>query len=315
MGEWSAAAEVLEEADRLMAEVGPDPVVRLGLDWIRGERLVGVGSIPEALVTLSRATDEADALEDLQATTRAHLGLARARLAAGDPTGAAEAINPAIARWENAAGRPLPAPPTLLLTALEIAAVGNDAAEAARHGSQIVARLSGPRALYAAGLARGGRRPPLARGVARSRRRPRPTRPAGGGRRHAWAWSRRRCWCVQGAGATRRGGSRPVRSNGCARSARRRGALRAEGLASRLGSGTAGAPAGAPDALTVREGEVLALLADGLSNRGDRRRARHQRGDRCAPRGQHLRQARRPFARPGDARCVRAGARRGDAAT
>ena len=267
MGEWSAAAEVLEEADRLMAEVGPDPVVRLGLDWIRGERLVGVGSIPEALVTLSRATDEADALEDLQATTRAHLGLARARLAAGDPTGAAEAINPAIARWEDAAGRPLPAPPTLLLTALEIAAVGNDAAEAARHGSRIVARLSGPRALYAAGLAevaagRHSRAGSLEAAAAA-------TDAAG------WRWEAARMGMVAAEVLARSGGGRDEARRLAAGALERlraigsqTWALRAEGLASRLGSGPAGAPAGAPDALTVREGEVLALLADGLSNRG-----------------------------------------------
>ncbi len=102
-GEWDDALAMLGEAERSMAEVGPDPVVRLGLDWIRGERLIGLGAIPAALALLAPASDEADTLEDLQATSRARLGLARARLAAGDPAGAAEAIGPAIARWEDAA--------------------------------------------------------------------------------------------------------------------------------------------------------------------------------------------------------------------
>lgn len=43
--------------------------------------------------------------------------------------------------------------------------------------------------------------------------------------------------------------------------------LHAEDLARRLGSGPAGVTAAAPDVLTPREGEVLALLADGRSNR------------------------------------------------
>ncbi len=266
MGEWDDAANVLGEADRLMAEVGPDPVVRLGLEWIRGERLIGMGSIPDALATLARASNEADALEDLQATSRARLGLARARLAARDPVGAAEAIGPAIARWEAAPGRPLPAPPTLLLTAIEIAVAQRDAAVAEMRGRQIATRLRGHRALYAAGLVEmaAGRTPPagtLAAAVAA-------TDAAG------WRWEAGRMGVLAAEALIRVGGARQE-ARGLATDARERlralgaqmWARRAEALADRLGSGPAGGPTRAPGALTPREREVLGLLTEGRSNR------------------------------------------------
>ncbi len=267
MGEWDDAEDVLGEADRLMAEVGPDPVVRLGLEWIRGERLIGMGSIPDALATLARASNEADALEDLQATSRARLGLARARLAAGDPVGAAEAIGPAIARWEEAApGRPLPAPPTLLLTAIEIAVARRDAAVAEMRGRQIATRLRGHRALYAAGLVElaAGRTPKagtLAAAAAAA--------DAAGRRREAGRMG------ILAAEALIRGGGARQEARGLATDARERlralgaqtWARRAEALTDRLGSGPVGGPTRAPGELTPREREVLGLLTEGRSNR------------------------------------------------
>ncbi len=266
MGEWDDASALLVEAERSLAEVGPDPVVRLGLEWIRGERLIGVGSIPHALTTLAQASDEADALEDLQATSRARLGLARARLAAADPAGAAEAIGPAIARWEDAADRPLPAPPTLLLTAIEIAVAGRDAAEAEKRGQQIAARLRGPRAVYAAALVEvAAGRPPRAGTLAAAAT---ATDVAG------WRWEAARMGMVAAEALVRVGGARQE-ARGLAADALERlraigsqtWARRAEELAARLGSGPIRAPARTPGALTPREREVLALLAEGRSNR------------------------------------------------
>jgi len=266
MGEWDDASALLAEAERWLAEVGPDPVVRLGLEWIRGERLIGVGAIPDALKALVRASDEADALEDLQATSRARLGLARARLAAADPAGAAEAIGPAIARWEDAAAGPLPAPPTLLLTAIEIAAVGRDAAGAERRGHQIAARLRGPRAAYAAALVElAAGRPPRDGALEAAAA---ATDAAG------WRWEAARMCMVAAEALVRVGGARQearTLAAGAMERLRTIGSetwsLRAEDLARRLGSGPAGAPAGAAGALTPREREVLALLAEGRSNR------------------------------------------------
>jgi DNA-binding CsgD family transcriptional regulator len=265
MGEWEDASALLAEADRSLAEVGPDPVVRLGLDWIRGERLIGLGDVGDALTVLARASEEADGLEDLQATSRARLGLARARLAAGDPDGAAEAIDPAIARWEGAAGGSLPAPPTLLLTAVEIAAIGRNAAEAERRGQQIAARLRGHRAAYAAALVE------LAAG----------RMPSGGALEAAagatdaagWHWEAARM-CVVAAEALARAGGARQEARVLAGAARQRlGAIgsqawsgRLDGLARRLGSGPTAGPVD-PAALTPREREVLAMLAEGRSNR------------------------------------------------
>ena len=266
MGEWDDASGRLDEAESSLAEVGPDPVVRLGLEWIRGERLIGVGAIPEALTVLARASDEADALEDLQATSRARLGLARARLAAADPVGAAEAIGPAIARWESAAAGPLPAPPTLLLTAIEIAAVGRDSEAAEHRGRQIAARLRGPRAAYAAALVElaAGRPPPGGALEAAAAA----TDAAG------WRWEAARMRMVAAEVLVRVGGTRQE-ARALVASAHQRllsigsqtWSLHAEDLARRLGSGPAGVAAAPPGVLTPREGEVLTLLADGRSNR------------------------------------------------
>ena len=266
MGEWDDASALLTEAEDELAKVGPDPVVRLGLEWIRGERLIGVGAIADALTVLARATEEADTLEDLQATSRARLGLARARLAAGDPAGAAEAIGPAIARWEEATGGPLPAPPTLLLTAIEIAALGHDADEAERRGHQIAMRLRGPRADYAAALVElaAGRAPQVGALEAAAAA----TDAAG------WHWEAARMCMVAAEALVRVGGARQEAWT-LAAAARQRlhaigsqtWALRAEVLAGRLGSGPAAERAGAPGGLTPREREVLALLVEGRSNR------------------------------------------------
>ena len=54
-----------------------------------------------------------------------------------------------------------------------------------------------------------------------------------------------------------------------------------------------------PDDLTPREAEVLALIAEGLHQRRDRRAARRQRRDGQEPRQPHLRQGRRPRPRAG----------------
>lgn len=265
-GEWDDASARLAEAESELAEVGPDPVVRLGIDWIRGERLIGLGAMPDALATLARASEEADALKDLQATSRARLGLARARLAAGDPVGAAEAIEPAIARWEDAEGGPLPAPPTLLLTAVEVAAIGRDAAEAERRGQQIAARLRGPRAAYAAALVEvaAGRPPPSGALEAA----------AGATDAAGWHWEAARMRMVAAEALVRVAGARQEARALVASALERLGTIgseawlpRAEDLARRLGSGPPTPSGGASDSLTPREFEVLALLADGRSNR------------------------------------------------
>ena len=266
VGEWDDAAALMVDAERALAEVGPDPVVRLSLEWIRGERLIGLGAVADALTVLAQASGETDSLEDLQATSRVRLGLARARLAAGDPAGAAEAIRPAITRWEGASGGPLPVPPTLLVTAIEIAAIGRDGAEAARRGQQIAARLRGHRAAYAAALVElAAGRPPRSGSLNDAAA---ATDAAG------WHWEAARMSLIGAEALVGVSGARKEARTLAAAARQRLRALgsqewsrHADDLARRLGSGPTFGTAGASDELTPREREVLAVLAEGLSNR------------------------------------------------
>jgi DNA-binding CsgD family transcriptional regulator len=266
-GEWEATARLLTASDRALAEVGPDPVVRLGLDWIRGESALARCALEEALATLDTATGEADALGDLEAVSRARLGLARARLAAGDAAGARAALEPAIARWERAPGGALPTPPSLLVCAVETALGNGDAKEAARRAGELAARVGGPRAGYAQGLAAAaaGHRPvPGALGAA-----------AGEMEASGWRWEAARMRIV---GAEALAGLEGAREEALALASAAFTQLRAlgsegwcrrvEGLLRRLGqrAPTRGAGPGR-EGLTAREIEVLQLVAEGFSNR------------------------------------------------
>jgi DNA-binding CsgD family transcriptional regulator len=266
-GEWEATATILAAADRALAEVGPDPVVRLGLDWIRGEAALARCALEEAVAILDAASGEADALGDLEAVSRARLGLARARLAAGDPAGAAAALGPAIDRWERAPGGALPTPPSLLVCAVEAALFNGDAREAAGWAGEIEGRVEGPRAHYARALATAaaGRRP-VAGALAAA---------AGEMEASGWRWEAARMRVVGSEALARLEGAREealALAGAALTQLRALGAegwcRRVEGLLRRLGqrAPTRGAGPGR-EGLTAREIEVLQLVAEGFSNR------------------------------------------------
>ena len=95
-GQWQQADDRLTEGEQALARLGPDPMCRLGLAWLRAERLLGLGAFERALADLERILPEIDALGDLQVSTRARSALARTRLAVDDPDGAQAALLPAI---------------------------------------------------------------------------------------------------------------------------------------------------------------------------------------------------------------------------
>jgi ATP/maltotriose-dependent transcriptional regulator MalT len=266
-GEFEAADAAADVAERALAALGGDEMARLGLQIVRSMRARRVGALEQAIEGFAAAAAEAEAASAWERAWEARVGLARVRLASGDPAGAWEALAPALERWEGGPEGATPAWVALAQTGVEAANGLGDVDEAARL-ARLAARLApGPISDYADALVvlgRGGR-PPVGRleGAAAALERT--------GRRPEAARMR-----MVGAEALARlaGGEDEAAelAAGALRAHREMGgedwARRAEGLLRRLGRRAPTRRSGAlREGLTPREVEVLGLVAEGLSNR------------------------------------------------
>jgi len=242
-------------------------MARLGLQIVRAMRARRAGALEQAIEGFAAAAAAAEAASAWERAWEARVGLARVRLASGDPAGAREAIAPALARWEAEPEGPAPGWVALAQTGVEAANGVGDVEEAERL-ARLAARLApGPVSDYADALvALGrGRRPPVGRLEAAAAALER------AGRRTEAARMR-----MVGAEALARvEGGEDEAAELAARALRAHREMggedwahRAEGLLRRLGRRAPTRRAGAlREGLTPREAEVLGLVAEGLSNR------------------------------------------------
>ena len=265
-GQWELAEERLAEGERNLPRLGPDPMCRLGLAWVRAERLLGIGAFHEALADLERTLPEIDSLGDLLVSTRARSALARARVAVDDPAGAREALQPVMRGWAEASAPPLPTAPSLLLTAVEVACAVGDAPEAQRHARELAARGVGARADYALALAAAASGRPGPPGAAEAA--------AVATDALGWHFDAARMRLLVAEALARAGESeeatalaggalahfRDMASDGWCQ--------RAEGVLRGLGLRPPTRPRQRGGLLSARELEVLQLLATGTTNRG-----------------------------------------------
>jgi DNA-binding CsgD family transcriptional regulator len=269
-GDWKGADERLGEAEHALARLGHDPMCRLGITWVRAERLLGSGAFEAALGELERILPEVDVLGDLLVSTRTRITLARTRLALDDAGRALGALMPAVRGWTEASERSLPTAPSLLLAAIEAASAAGDTALAQRHARELEARAAGPRAEFGRALAATAAGRPGPPGAAESA--------AAATDELGWHFdaTRMRLLAAEALGRAGRSEEAIGLATGALESFREMASEgwcgRAEGVLRGLGRRPPARPKRRSGTLSARELEVLQLLATGATNRAIARR-------------------------------------------
>ena len=264
-GDWDAVEREADAAEAVLGRAESDPVAAMGIRVVRAARERRRGRVAEAMELFQAVIDEAQANDIWEHELEARVGLARSQLAAGDPESATATLAPVIPRWRGTARGPASSVARLLTTAVEVACVGGDADQATTLARSVAAWGPGPRATYVTLLAEvaSGRQPApgaiaeAAGAIEALGRRPEAARMYLIGAEALMSFpaaANEACALVERALDLYRGmGSDAL-------------GARAEGLLRRLGHAAAGSD-GDPR-LTAREKEVLALIVEGLSNRG-----------------------------------------------
>jgi len=266
-GDWDAADACAEEAEGLLADTD-DPVADMGLAVVRGMRARRLGRVAEATDYFTLVMREAAERGIWERELEACVGLARTRASAGDPVAGREALAPALARWGDMEGGPASPVVALLVTGVEMAAALGDPREAQDLAERVERHTAGPRAEYARALAQAAAGNPAPEGVVEAAA----AAVEATGRRPEAARMRMVAAEVLARipGSEAQAGDLAERANALYRAmGSEEWGRRAQGLLRRLGRRAPGGSsqgAGA-DGLTARESEVLALIADGLSNR------------------------------------------------
>jgi ATP/maltotriose-dependent transcriptional regulator MalT len=266
MGEWDAAAMLLDRADAILAETPDQPFLPEALGMVRGELALGRGLFATAVETLNLLVPEVDERAGRSFKRLVRVGLARALLTEGEPARAHASLAPLIDRWEPDDEGPFMLSALLPMAAAEVASVLGDAEGAARWSAELAALGSGARADYAQALAGlvGGAAEDGAVIEAAART------VEADGRRWEGAWM-----LATGAEAARRGGDAGRAGDLAAAALQRFREMETDGwcghcerLLRRLGRRVPGRRgARGPGGLTARELEVLGLVVDGLSDR------------------------------------------------